>query len=228
MPRTNSASRGAMVGATVGRRVYPGLLCGLLALGVLRAAQLPPATSQAHTTSAASASSGRPALDGRWWGTISAAEQSGYVNGYEDCYNYDVKGVHTATGWTVSKYAQAVDVYYREHRDQLSNPVGGVLKQLNRTGKPRPTPKGGEEWKELHGYYDGLWWRGSSPTEQLGYVEGYLSCYSTELAGRAETFSKSAHEYVGLLNAYMKAHLHSDEEKVANILSRFSDRQSAQ
>lgn len=212
-------------GATMRRSVCSALLCALFTAAVSLSAQLPPETSQAPKAGAVSASSGKPALDGRWWGTISPAERSGYIDGYEDCYVYDAKGVHTATGWTSNQFAQAVDAYYREHRDERTSLVSVVLKAINRTGKSRPIPKGGEEWKERHGYYDGLWWRGSSPLEQLGYVEGYLSCDSTEVSNPARIFSKSARAYVRLLNTYMKDHLHSDEEKVADILSRFRDRQ---
>ena len=107
-------------------------------------------------------------------------------------------------------------------------PWNAVLKEINRTGKPRLVPKGGEDWKESHGYYDGLWWRGASPPEQLGFVEGYLSCYSTEMPSASGMFSKSAPDYVRLMNSYMKGHAHSDEEKLADILSRFRDRQAQQ
>jgi hypothetical protein len=210
------------------RGVFTTLLCALFAAPVSRSAQLPPDNTQAPKAHVAVASSGKPVLDGLWWDTLSPAERSGYINGYEDCYVYDAKGIHTATGWTANHYVQAVEGFYREHSDQRATPVSSVLKQINRTGKPRPIPKGGEEWKERHGYYDGLWWRGSSPSEQLGYIEGYLSCYSTEVTTSARRFSKAFPEYVKLLNTYMKEHLHSDEEKVANILGRFADRQPEQ
>jgi hypothetical protein len=139
---------------------------------------------------------------------------------------YDAKGVHTATGWTASQFVRAVAEHFRQHPDQRTMPVSAVLKEINRTGKPRPIPKGGEDWKESHGYYDGLWWRGASAPEQLGFVEGYLSCYSTEMPSASGIFSKSAPDYVRLMNSYMQGHAHSDEEKLADILNRFRDRQA--
>ncbi len=183
----------------------------------------PPSAASPSKPDAQSAFAKRPVLDGRWWARISLAERVGYINGYEDCYVYDAKGPHSATGWTANHYVEAVEAYYHGHKNDRTASVTTVLEQVNRTGEPRPVPKGGEEWKEPHGYYDGLWWRGSSASEQLGYIEGYLSCYASEIASPPATFSKSAHEYVALMNAYVKGHAKSDDEKVAYILHRFRD-----
>jgi len=156
---------------------------------------------------------------------IPPAERSGYVDGFGDCYVYDAKGKSTAGGWTASHFVQAVAAYYRQHENERTTPVSTILRQINRTGKPRPTLKGGEEWKEAHAYYDGLWWRGSSAAEQLGYIEGYLSCYSNEMTSQGTVFSKAAPEYVNLITSHIKAHPQSDDEKLAIILRRFRDRQ---
>jgi len=229
MRRTNRVLTGGIAaGARVRRRVLEALLYILFAVGFLGSAQPVPGPSQARKTDLAPASAVTPVLDGRWWRAISGGERLGYVNGYEDCYVYDAKGAHTATGWTANRYVGAVEEHYRQHPDQRTTPVSSVLKEINRTGRARPVPAGGEEWKENHGYYDGLWWRGASAPEQLGFVEGYLSCYSTEMPGAPATFSKAANEYVRLMNSYMQEHVHSDEEKVADMLGRFRDHHAQQ
>ena len=225
MRRTNNGLLPSIAaGVRLRRGLSVGLPCILFVVGVSHSAQTPASTPHNSGAERALASSGTPGLDGRWWAIISAEERSGYVNGFEDCYVYDAKGIHTATGWTAQQYVQAVSERYDRQPDQRKMLVSEVLKEINRTGKSRPVHKGGEEWKEKHGYYDGLWWRGASADGQLGFIEGYLSCYSTEMAGASPVFLKAARDYVSLMDSYMGSHAHSDEERLADILSRFGDR----
>ena len=93
-----------------------------------------------------------------------------------DCYFNDAKAHTNTSGWKVDDYLEAIDDYRRAYPSRNKRPVAEILKEISQTGKPRPVAKGGEVWTEPHGYYDGLWWRGSWPMEQLGYVEGYLAC----------------------------------------------------
>ena len=162
-------------------------------------------------------------VNGTLWLRMTDDERAGFVDGYEDCYIYDSKGKQTTTGWTSNDYVKAVTAYYTDHQDLAAIAVTVVLQNLDHTGKPRTVPKGGEHWKEAHGYYDGLWWRQSSENEQLGYVQGYLACYRRLLVASPTTFSKPPNAYWSLMNAYITQNPKSDDEKLANILKRYAD-----
>ncbi len=178
-----------------------------------------------HCAAQKPAPGAKPIFDGKWWAASFAEERSGYLNGYLDCYIYDAKAKSNSGGSTIADFSNAIDEYYRTHRPTA--PVSTALKQIDRTAKPHPVPEGGEKWTEPHGYYDGLWWRGGSPEEQLGYVEGYLSCYSSEVLSSGAVFSKTAAQYRALVNKFLDGHSKSDDEKVAHLLRRFRDQPRA-
>lgn len=163
-------------------------------------------------------------FDGRWWTTAVDGEREGYVNGFQDCYRYDVKGARATEGWTIRDYVEAVDSYYQQHPSERRSSLLSVLSGINTQGPPRAVPKGGETWNEAHGYYDGTWWRGGDVREQLGFIEGYLSCHAHYVAGKTGvTFSKPPSEYRALIDTYMAGSSRRDDEKLASILSRFQD-----
>jgi len=163
-------------------------------------------------------------FDGRWWAGASYEEKDGYISGHEDCYGSGAKGPRNTKGWTGRDYMNAVDAYYRSHSENANAAVGLVLETIDRTAKSRPLPKGGEIWKEPHGYYDGQFWREASENERLGYLEGYLLCYSKMMNGARVKFSDTPSKYRTLINEYVESHPKSDDEKLAYILYRFRDR----
>jgi len=85
-----------------------------------------------------------------------------------------------------------------------------------------------EGWRERHGYFDGLWWKGSNPTEQLGFVEGYTTCHNRELR-KAKPLEFQPANYVQLISAWYtpagdeSVVAHHQAEKIADVLLRFSE-----
>jgi len=38
----------------------------------------------------------------------------------------------------------------------------------------------GDSWRERHGFLDASWWEGSNQAEQLGFIEGIVTCHNAE------------------------------------------------
>jgi hypothetical protein len=172
-------------------------------------------------------STDQTSFDGEWWRAIGPEQQAGFVDGYYDCYSYDAKGPNTATG-SIVEFQKAVSDFYDAHQDQLRTSVPAVLRDLAVSYKsPRVPLKGGEVWNEPHGYYDGLWWKQSEPKEQIGYLEGYLRCYSHDLPQPPAQFSNRPTEYQELITRYYNNPKHSEDKKIADVLYHFRDAQAA-
>jgi hypothetical protein len=162
-------------------------------------------------------------FDGRWWTSVDEEEQIGFVSGYYDCYQYDLrKGVKSDASY--EEWQNAANEYYAQAASHLDSPVPLVLRRLFRTLKTKsPRPKGGEHWREPHGFFDGLWWIGGTEKERIGFVEGYVWCRSKEDKKNRLKFSGTAEKYAGLLNQYFDDS-RNEERKVAHALYRFRDR----
>ncbi len=158
MPRVDRARLARVARTASAARLWFAALLMVFAIAMHCVAQKP----APHTGSSPSA---KPIFDGKWWAASFSEERSGYLNGYIDCHVYDAKAKSNSGGWTLADFTQAVDEYYRAHRPTAL--VSTALKQIDRTAKPHPVLEGGERWTEPHGYYDGMWWRGGSPEEQL-------------------------------------------------------------
>lgn len=139
--------------------------------------------------------------DGRWWSSISGTEQFGFLNGYFDCYTCEFKGPDRYTSLAVM-YRTAITEFYKKGSSSELDVM--VSESLHRLRDPEPPPAmdpfGGHS-KEPHGRNDGLYWReisshGGPELEQLGFVEGYLTCYAGLKEGKGGTFSKPAADYV--------------------------------
>lgn len=166
-------------------------------------------------------------FDGEWWKVAAPEEQVGFINGYYDCYRYDAKGRKTAKGSAV-EFQKAVSDFYEAHQDQFRTSVPALLRRLAVTYKsPVIRPRNGEVWREPHGFYDGLWWKQSEPKEQIGYLEGYCSCYSHDVRRPPARFSKRAAEYQELITQYYNHPKHSEDDKIAYVLYRFRDKRTA-
>jgi hypothetical protein len=139
--------------------------------------------------------------DGRWWTSVSGYEQFGFLNGYFDCYTYELKGPDRYTSLPVM-YQSAISEFYKRGPSPELEVV--VSELLDRLGDPEPPPAiepfGGHS-AESHGRNDGLYWReisahGNPELEQRGFVEGYLACHAGLNHDQGGTFSKPAAEYV--------------------------------
>jgi hypothetical protein len=120
--------------------------------------------------------------DGDWWQKSSAAEQEGFILGYGECYaSADSTRVREISDEADIRIA--VSTYYQSHASERHRPTAKVLQDVwsghinVRGSKPA---REGEGWRERHGFLDGGWWKGSNPSEQLGFVEGYVTCHNAE------------------------------------------------
>jgi len=163
-------------------------------------------------------------FDGEWWKVTAPEERVGFINGYYDCYRYDAKARKTAKGSAV-EFQKAISDFYEAHQDQLRTSVPDLLRRLAVTYKsPLIRPRNGEVWREPHGFYDGLWWKQSEPKEQIGYLEGYIRCYSHDVRQPRARFSKRVAEYQESITQYYNHPEHTEDDKIAYVLYRFRDK----
>jgi len=173
------------------------------------------------------------AYDGVWWQMRTASEQEGFIFGFGDCYA-DPGGQRIRMLIDDADMRIAVSTYYQGHQKSRARPVGQVLKDIwsGHTSVPGARHAGAREgWRERHGYFDGLWWKGSSSTEQLGFVEGYIACHGTEHR-KARQFQLSPASYVQSINGWYASP--ADEtvaaqrraEKIEDVLLRFNAKAS--
>jgi hypothetical protein len=167
-------------------------------------------------------------FDGQWWISAAPEEQQGFVAGYGDCYDEDVKGPTKSNG-RLFEYPQAVTDFYKKHPQQIATPLRQVLWNVFTTLETKyPAQPGGEVWDEPHGFFDGQYWKESVPKERVGYIEGYLLCYENEMKRPPAHFSKGAREYVELITNYFSdRHANHEDDKIANVLYRFRDQSRA-
>lgn len=167
--------------------------------------------------------------DGGWWQMRTAPEQEGFIFGFGDCYA-DPAGQKIRILLDDAEIRIAMGTYYQGHERLRTRPVAQVLKDIWSGHVSVPEAKhaaAGQGWRERHGYFDGLWWKGSSPTEQLGFVEGYIACHNTEHR-KVQPLRLPAVSYVQSINAWYA--MAGDEsvaaqrraEKVGDVLLRFT------
>lgn len=165
--------------------------------------------------------------DGRWWLSISAEEQDSYLDGYGDCYVDSLKSKRPPDVDNQS-LRQSISASYRSGKSKSAELVPAVMKRVwaaNAGKKEPPPPEGGETWPEPHGYFDGLYWKGGSGSEKLGFVEGQIDCFNEEAVSQFR-FPDTASDYVKWIDESYgwdpdRAIAHSSEyEKVPNVLLR--------
>jgi hypothetical protein len=167
--------------------------------------------------------------DGGWWQMRTAPEQEGFIFGFGDCYA-DPAGQKIRILLDDAEIRIAMGTYYQGHERLRTRPVAQVLKDIWSGHVSVPEAKhaaAGQGWRERHGYFDGLWWKGSSPTEQLGFVEGYIACHNTEHR-KVQPLRLPAASYVQSINAWYampgdeSVAAHRRAEKVGDVLLRFT------
>lgn len=166
--------------------------------------------------------------DGRWWLSVASLEQRGYISGTFDCDRWEL-GDKSAPRSTVGKVQKFVSQFY-EDPPHWRTSVFRVIKMsdLHHTDPSKGArEQEGEVWSEPHGYWDGLWWKGAgypNTLEQVGYVEGYLTCYRTEAHDSKGAFSKSPPEYVSLITNWYRQ-TRREDAKIADVLFKFCDQE---
>lgn len=179
-----------------------------------------------------SASSARQALrlpDKVWWSAASDAARRSFLDGLEDCEEWDALRRPPASPFpTDAALIRSITRYYQQHGTNVA--VIDAVNEVTRTEAVRriahglpaaPTPKdrnpGDEVWTNRHWYFDGLWWGQLRPDQQQGYVSGYVSCYVRE-GPQDRRVIDSVSTLTRLVDLYYQTHPGSDERKAADIL----------
>ena len=139
-------------------------------------------------------------LDGNWWHAASKSERLGYLEGDNDCDSFELGG-RLLPESAFSLHQDFVLKYYDADAARLRTPVFEVLRMADAQIAPAPD-KDADTAPEPHGDYDGLFWRDTRREERIGFIEGYLACYARTSDHRRGAFSKSADEYVKLLDGW--------------------------
>lgn len=167
--------------------------------------------------------------DGVWWQLRTTAEQEGFIFGFGECYA-DPAGQKIRMLSDDAEMRIAVSTYYQGNQKLRTRPVAQVLKDIWAGHISVPQARqaaAGEGWRERHGYFDGLWWKGSNNTEQQGFVEGYIACHNTEQR-KAKPLQLQPANYAQSISAWYATP--GDEsvaaqrgaEKISNVLLRFN------
>ena len=168
--------------------------------------------------------------DGVWWQLRTSPEQEGFIFGYGACYA-SAPDQKVRVSIDDANMRIAVGVFYQAHQSQRTRPVGHVLQDIWAGHVSVPYASHvlpGEGWRERHGYFDGLWWKGSNHPEQVGFVEGYATCYNSEHR-KAKLLSLEPEKYVWLLSTWYSpggdesVSAERQAEKIADVLPRFSE-----
>jgi hypothetical protein len=171
-------------------------------------------------------------FDGTWWQGASKSERLGYVEGDSDCNAIELGG-HALDPDSLAPRLEFLSSFYAPdsgHADVLVFDALRLAEKQQTSANREPSE---DAQGEAHGVYDGLFWRNMLHAERLGFVEGYLACDEHKTQGRRASYSKSAEEYVALLDQWY--HVKDVEEdvdpkfedrKIGDVLYRFRDRHS--
>jgi hypothetical protein len=166
--------------------------------------------------------------DGHWWLLLTSEEKSGYLSGDADCYRFELKKKFAYTK-PAAEVEESITNLYRDNSDDRSVPVYEAIRIADRQPALRPPARGGEVWNERHGYWDGQWWREGTPADRLGFVEGYLACYSRSQKPHG-AFSRTPPQYVRLVNQWYELNEETGDvdptrvdAKIAAVLFKFVD-----
>lgn len=146
-----------------------------------------------------------------WFMNASNGEIKGFINGYYDCLPDPAQRSMPAWSMPTVSMIDKITDFYAQHKVTNLNVGQVAFKIVANSPVSHPTP-GGEVYTNRHGYYDGLWWKGASGDEQLGYVEGYLVCLK-----RPATNSESQRTTIAISNWYGQ-HPSKEDRAIAYVL----------
>ena len=198
---------------------WTALLALCIWMGCAGAAQAPAAAPQ----------TAKP-LDGNWWRAASSSERLGYLEGDNDCHSFEFGGLLLAAS-EIPLHQDFVSKFYDADAARLRTPAFEVLRRADAQIAAAPD-KDADASPAPHGDYDGLFWRDTRRDERIGFTEGYLACYARKTDHRRGSFSKSADEYVKLLDAWYQLSERErnvdpkiENAKVGDVIFRFRDRE---
>ncbi len=179
--------------------------------------------------------SGQPtSYDGQWWLSIGEHQRVGYVRGFSNCYVELVDRAAFDSG-SLRLYSASLTKYLQDHPESRSESAESILIKVNTllpkkkksSAPPNETPE--ELAAKWGAHNDGDDWRGPD-TFQLGYVQGFLECYSKRTQQKYGRFSKTPKWYVdAIANWYgtgpdpEQLNPDRENEKVPEVLFRFHD-----
>ena len=171
-----------------------------------------------------------PAFDGEWWLSLGGWEQYGFLSGYQDCYAFEYRGSAPFTK-EIQSYIDDLNKYFVADPAHRKQTVSEALDHLRGAAADQSVATGsGAARTDAHGGFDGRFWFDADTAAELGFVEGYLACHTTKVKDEDGQFSKTATEYVALIN---KAYNITDDTddidadkapiKIAEVLHRLKD-----
>jgi hypothetical protein len=171
--------------------------------------------------------------DGKWWLSIGERQRLGFVDGFEICYVYLVdSNTHLNKPFTLRL---ALTKYLQDHPESGPQQVESTLLKVNTqlpvkrpSTHPNETPE--ERAAKWGAHNDGFDWRGPD-TFNLGYIQGFLECYSKHTKQEYGTFSKLPEWYVKAIADWYgtgpdpgQINLRREKEKIPEVLFRFRDK----
>lgn len=157
--------------------------------------------------------------DGRWWNEASDERQVGFLSGESACYQYDLllQSRNLRSNYQAQKLLNA----YYSREEKLSVSIQAAIAEVSKNLKPYviEQAEGAQAYPEKYGYYDELWWRGGDAKgEQLGFIEGYVSC----LPNGRKLFPKPFESYVAKITKWYEDNPESSDEKIPVVLQKIS------
>ena len=173
--------------------------------------------------------------DGHWWLSVDERNREGFVDGFVVCY-YNLVDSKVFKESSLA-YSIRTTNYIKDNPESLTKSSGALLlemakppyaKPVHRPAVPNEAPN---EIKAKWGANnDGFEWRGPD-SWNLGYVEGFLDCYSNYTKHHYGTLSKSPQWYVdAIANWYGTKpgdpdalNLSREKDKIPDVLFKFRD-----
>ena len=174
-----------------------------------------------------------PAYDGKWWLSVSENQRQGFLQGYAACYIYDTDG---KLEFEESRYTYEPRItgYLQSNSDEQSKSIEEMFWKMAQPPYAQPvhkSPGPAEEVKGKYGYVDGDYWRQAEVPHRLGFIQGFLYCYSKHAKVRRGTFSKPVSWYVEAISKWFGVKSDDPAEinlarfnvKIPDVLFRFRD-----
>jgi hypothetical protein len=144
-----------------------------------------------------------------------------------DCAVSD-EGDRRFAGVGAETLASGVDAHYRSNPDARSRSAAAVLVEvaplLARPAPAKPYPGRAESYPDKHGYFDGEYWRKASGDHRIGFLAGYIECWSAS-GKREAVFTQKAEWYAERITAWFgispdgaDVRLDRMNEKIADVL----------
>ena len=165
-------------------------------------------------------------FNGHWWLLLTQEERSGYINGDEDCYRFELDKIILPSK-SADEISEFVTNFYRNNIGNINESAFSVIRRADIKMGNVAELKGGEVWKDRHGYWNGDWWRQGQPADRLGFVEGYLSCLRS-IEDKGKQFPNDPPAYVTFINRWYGLNQETgdvnpqrEEAKIGDVLVGF-------